>query len=107
MNRKHTSFDVGLAAAETIAWRMPILFWGMMAPTSKSNSEIVGMMAEKQLAAAQGLIAAQAEMMKLAMTPWWKWSKLSPERAASRVFEAAAAPAARKAKANAKRLRRR
>ncbi len=107
MKRKHTALDVGLAAAETIARRMPVLWWGMVAPTSKSNSEIVGMVAEKQLAAAQGLIAAQAEMMKLAMTPWWKWGKVSPERAANRVIEAATGPATRRVKANAKRLRRR
>ena len=107
MNHKHTPFDVGLAAAETIARRMPVLWWGMVAPTSKSNAEIVGMVAEKQLAAAQGLIAAQAEMMKLAMTPWLTWGKVSPERAANRLIEAATGPAARKVKANAKRLRRR
>lgn len=104
---KHTPFDVGLAAAETIARRMPVLWWGMVAPTRKSNSAIVEMVAEKQLAAAQGLIAAQSEMMKLVLTPWWTWGKVSPDRAANRVIAAATGPAARKVKANAKRLRRR
>lgn len=106
MKHKHTPFDVGMAAAETIARRMPVLWWGMVAPTPKSNAAIVGMVAEKQLAAAQGMIAAQAEMMKLALRPWWTWGQVSPDRAAGRIFEAAAAPAARKVKANAKRLRR-
>ena len=107
MKTKHTPFDVGLAAAETIARRMPVLWWGMLAPTQKSNAEIAGMVAEKQLAFAQGLIAAQAELMKAAMTPWWRWPALKPATIAARMAEAAAAPAARKVKANAKRLRRR
>ena len=105
--RKHTAFDVGMAAAETIARRMPVLWWGMTAPSAKSNAEIAGMVAEKQLAFAQGVIAAQTEVMKLAMTPWWQWPRVKPERIATRLAEVAAAPAARKAKANAKRLRKR
>ena len=104
---RHKPFDVGIAAAETIARRMPALWWGMVAPTQKSNAEIAGMVAEKQLAFAQGVIAAQTEMMKLAMTPWWQWPRLKPERIAAQVAAAAIAPASRKVKANAKRLRKR
>lgn len=99
MGKRHTPFDVGMATAETLAHRLPILWWGMVSPTPKSNAEITRMVVEKQLAFVEGIMAMQIELVRQAMTPWWQWS-------GSDAHHAAVAPAARRVKANAKRLRR-
>ena len=106
MGKRHTAFDVGMATAETLAHRLPILWWGMVSPSPAGTAEITKMVVEKQQAMAEGIAGAQAEIVKLAMTPWWLWHRLSPQASAERISHAATAPASRRVKANAKRLRR-
>ena len=105
MGKRHTTFDVGVATVETLAHRLPILWWGMVAPTPKSNAEINKMVVEKQMAIAEGLAGMQTEMFRQAMTPWWLWHTLSPQDQAQRISDAATDPSSRRVKANARRLR--
>ena len=105
MSRRHSAFDVGIAAAETIARRMPIIWWNAVSPTRSSKAEVAAMVAEKQKAATDGALAMQAEMLKLAFSPWWLLTNKSAWRAMQRVADAGAAPASVRAKSNAKRLR--
>ena len=93
-------FEDGLAAAMTIGQRLPILWWGMVSPSPSANAEARRMVSEKQLAFAEGMMGAQAELMKLAMTPWWLWTR----NAAAAVSHAATGPASRQVRANARRL---
>jgi len=95
---RHSPAEVTLAAAETIARRLPVLWWGLMWPSPAAHAEVRHMVIEKQLAAAEGLVAVQAQWLKLMLTPWWHWPSAG-------LAEAAAAPAARRVKANARRLR--
>ena len=98
MGKRYSPFEVGLAAAETMAHRLPILWWGMVAPTPRSNAEIARMVVEKQMAFAEGVVAMQSEMLRQALRPWWQWS-------GSAAHHAATAPSSRRVKANARRLR--
>lgn len=102
---RHSPYDVGIAAVETIARRLPIMWWGMMSPTASSNAEMSKMVIEKQMAVAEGMVAMQAEMFKIAMRPWWLWSMASHHSDADGMMQAAMAPAARRVKANVRRLR--
>jgi hypothetical protein len=105
MGKRHTAFDVGMATAETLAHRMPILWWNVLAPSAAGNAEISKMVVEKQHAFIEGMAGAQAEIVKLAMTPWWLWHTLTPHGSAQRISDAATDPSSRRVKANAKRLR--
>ena len=105
MGRRHTSFVVGMATAETLAHRLPILWWGMVSPSPAGTAEITRMVVEKQQAFAEGMAGAQTEILKLVTTPWWLWHTLTPHGAAQRISDAATDPSSRRVKDNARRLR--
>jgi hypothetical protein len=107
MARRHTIFDMGLATAETLSHRLPMLWWGMISPGSANSAEMVKMVVEKQMAFADTVVAAQMEMFKWALQPWWGWSAATHHTAADAAMQAMMAPSARRVKANALRLRRR
>ncbi|WP_373502583.1 hypothetical protein [Aestuariivirga sp.] len=104
---RHSHYDTSLAAAETIARRMPIIWWGMVSPTSASHAEMVKMVVEKQMAMAEACFAFHTEMFKAALSPWWNMSAEAHAKAADGMMQAVMAPSSRRAKANALRLRRR
>ena len=106
MKRRHTPFSVGIATAETLAHRLPVFWKGILQPTPAGNAAITEMIVEKQAAFTEGVIAMQAEMLKQSFRPWWMWSAQQSQNAAHDLAHAAAAPAAKKVKANARRLRR-
>ena len=106
MSKHHTPFDVALATAETLAHRLPILWWGMVAPSPKGNAEISKMVVEKQMALAEGIHGLQMEMVKQALRPWWLWTVQQTHDAVSDLAHAATSPASLRVKANAKWLRR-
>ncbi|WP_395661235.1 hypothetical protein [Aestuariivirga sp.] len=96
---KHSPFDMGLSAAEVIARRMPVIWWGMVNPTAASQAEMTRMVIEKQLAFAEACVAMQVEMFRLMLAPWRPASS-------GRLVQAVLAPAARRVRANKRRLRR-
>ena len=96
--------ETQLAAVETISRRLPILWWAAVWPSPSAHAEARKMIVEKQVAFAEGLIAVQAELMTLAFRPWWHLRPL--HESIHDVAHAAAAPAVRRVKANARRLRR-
>jgi hypothetical protein len=102
---RHSPYEVGIATAETIARRLPILWWGMVFPGGGNQAEITKMVIEKQMALAESVFALQAEMFKMALRPWWQWSAASHRSDADGMMQAAMAPAARRVKANVRRLR--
>ena len=93
----------------TLWYRWPILLAaGAAPPAARDAAELNRMVTEKLAAAAQGMIAGQAEAMRLgfaAMTGQLPPKRL-PEAPAS-IAHAALRPAFRKVKSNAKRLPRR
>lgn len=105
MAKRHTVLDVGMATAETLAHRLPVFWQGILSPSPKGNAAITEMIVEKQVAFAQGMMAMQAEMLKQAYRPWWMWTAKQSQDAAGDLVHAATAPASRKVKANARRLR--
>jgi len=94
-------------AAETIARRMPILWGQALSPTPEGQREVTRMVAEKQQAMVDGLVAAQMQMMQEAMRFWVNpfATPSSTGRAAARIANAASAPARKTVRANVKRLR--
>jgi len=96
-------------AGITLWYRWPILLAaGAAPPAARDAAELNRMVSEKLAAAAQGMIAGQAEAMRLgfaAMTGRLP-AKRIPDASAS-IAHAALRPALRKVKANAKRLPRR
>ena len=106
MKRRHTPFSVGIATAETLAHRLPVFWQGIMTPSPKGNAAITEMIVEKQVAFAEGMMAMRAELLKQSFRPWWMWTAQQSQNAAHDLAHAAAAPAAKKVKANARRLRR-
>jgi hypothetical protein len=96
---RHSPVDVGVSAAEVIARRLPVMWWGMINPTAAAQAEMMKMVVEKQMAFAEACFAVQVEMFRMLMMPWRR-------PAPRRIAEAALAPAARRVKANARRLRR-
>lgn len=95
---KHSAFDMGVSAAEVIARRLPGMYWGMVSPTAASQSELIRMVVEKQMAFAEACFAVQTELFLMMMTPWGGDH--------DRLMQAALAPSARRVKANLRRLRR-
>jgi hypothetical protein len=95
---KHSPFEMGLSSAEVIARRLPGMWLGLISPTPASQSELMKMVVEKQMAFVEGCFAMQTEMFKM---------MLSPQEAGShdRLMQAALAPSARRVKANLRRLR--
>jgi hypothetical protein len=96
---KHSAVEMGLSAAEIVARRMPVIWWGMLNPTAASRSEMTKMVVEKQMAFAEACFAMQIEMLRIMTAPFAPVS-------ADRMMQAALAPAARRVKANVRRLRR-
>ena len=96
--------ETQLATAETISRRLPILWWAAMWPSPSAHAETRKMVVEKQVAFAEGLIAMQIELMTMAFRPWWS-PRLAQEALQDLVY-AASAPAVRRVRANARRLRR-
>jgi len=88
---------MSLSSAEVIARRLPGMWWGMVSPTPASQSELVNMVVEKQMAFVEGCFAVQTEMFKMMLAPL--------EGSHDRLMQAALAPSARRVKANLRRLR--
>ena len=98
MSRRHSIFSMGLATAETLGHRLPMLWWGMVSPAAANSSEMVRMVVEKQMAFAETCVAMQIEAFKLMWQPWGAAT-------AEGFMQAALAPSARRVKANVRRLR--
>ena len=96
---RHSHIEMGFSAAEIIARRLPVIWWGMVNPTASSQAEITRMVVEKQMAFAESFVAVQAELLRVMLAPWTPAST-------DRLMQAALAPAARRVKANRRRLRR-
>ena len=94
---RHSPFEMGLSSAEVIARRLPGLWWGMFSPSAASQSELVKMVVEKQMAFAEGCFAVQTEMFKMMVAP--------TGGSHDRLMQAALGPSARRVKANLRRLR--
>jgi hypothetical protein len=98
--------DTTAAAAETIMRRMPIMWWQMLSPTAEGQAEMNRMVAEKQKAVLDGMLAAQGQMMKEVFRFWTTpLTTTSSNQAGQRIMDAATAPARRTVNANVKRLR--
>ena len=102
--KKH--LESNAAAAETIMRRLPIMWWQLMMPTPTGEAEMQRMVAEKQKAFVDGMVAAQTQMFKEVFNFWTTPLPLQDSKATSRIIDAATAPARRTVKANVKRLRR-
>jgi hypothetical protein len=101
-----------LSAAEVIARRMPVLWWAMAAPNAARQGEVARMVTEKNAAFVEGLIAAQFQAGREALDFWTRAmtgrnGHDAVAQSASRILSAAAGPATRRVKANARRLRKR
>jgi hypothetical protein len=96
---KQTHIEMGLSAAEIIARRMPVIWWGMWSPTASSQAEMTKMVVEKQMAFLEACFAVQVEMFRMMLAP------VTPA-SGDRLMQAAIAPAAKRVKANVRRLRR-
>jgi len=96
--KKHSAFEMGVSSAEIIARRMPVIWQGMMSPTAATQSEMIKMVVEKQMAFAETCVAMQMEAFKLMWSPWSAGT-------AGQIMQAALAPSAKRVKANVRRLR--
>ena len=96
---RHSPLELSVSAAEIVARRMPVILSGMVSPTAATHAEITRMVVEKQMALVETCLAVQAELFRMMLGPWTPAS-------ADRLMQAAIAPAARRVKANARRLRR-
>jgi hypothetical protein len=105
--RGHLPLDTAVATAETLTYRLPVFWKAMLAPTPASSAAIAEMIVEKQVAFAHGVVAVQAELLRQAFRPWWLWTVSQRQSAANDLAHAALAPASRRVKTNARRLRRR
>jgi hypothetical protein len=95
-----------------MASRMPILFYEAMNPDPSRRSETNRMVAEKMAAAQEGMLAAQialghAMAENMAAIAFGQTPKATPRKTAQAMVNASLAPAARRVKANAKRLAKR
>lgn len=94
-----------LATAQVLAWRLPMLGLAATAPTPRRTLEMQRMLAEKQVALASGLWAAQTAVA----TGWFGfWTSGADPAAAARLVDSAQsaflAPGRKTLKANARRL---
>jgi hypothetical protein len=96
---RHSHIEMGFSAAEIIARRLPLIWWGMISPTASSQAEMTKMVVEKQMAVAEAFVAVQAECFRMMLAPWTPAST-------DRLAQAALASAAKRVKANLRRLRR-
>jgi len=95
---------IAVASFETIARRMPILWWAACTGSPAAQAEARRMVVEKQMALADAMVAVQVEWMKAL---WRPWTVERQRDLFGNVVQAAAAPVARRVKANARRLGRR
>jgi heme A synthase len=92
-----------------IASRLPILFYESLNPDPSRRNETNRMVAEKWAAAGEGVLAAQVALGKamaetMAAVAFGQVPRATPRRTAEAMVKAGLAPAARRVKANAKRL---
>lgn len=95
-----------IAAAQVLSFRLPMLWAMAFSPTPERRAEAVRMIAEKQMAVAEGLNAAALS----ALATWMKLAagaRISGPAATARLVNAAARPGERRLRANARRLSRR
>lgn len=104
---RHSPYDMWFHAAETIGWRLPIIWQGLLRPTAASQAEMSRMVTEKHMAAAEAAMAVQASLLKAAFVPWWMWTARAQQDAMDGMMQVALKPSAKRVKANAARLRRR
>lgn len=95
-----------------IASRMPILFYEALNPDPSRRNETNRMVAEKMAAAQEGMLAAQialghAVAENMAAFAFGQTPKATPRKTAHAMMNAGLGPAARRVKANAKRLSKR
>ena len=99
-------FTTAFAAAQVLAYRLPMLWAMTLSPTPARRAEAVKMIVEKQMAVAEGInaaaLAALAQWMKVA-----SGQSLPVETVSARIVEAAVRPGRRRVRANARRLGRR
>ena len=96
---RHSAVEMGFSTAEIVVRRMPVIWWGMSRPTASSQAGMTRMVIEKQMAFAEACMAVQGEILRMMLAP------VTPA-SGGRLIEAALAPAARRVKANVRRLRR-
>ncbi len=92
-----------------MASRMPILWAEALNPDPGSRSETNRMMSEKMAAVQEGVVAAQTTFGHAMLETWaalafGQLPKATPHNTADAMMWAGLAPAARRVKANAKRL---
>jgi heme A synthase len=92
-----------------VASRMPILFYESLNPDPSRRNETNRMVVEKLAAAQEGMLAAQvafgrAVAENMAAFAFGQVPKATPRKTAQAMMNAGLAPAARRVKANAKRL---
>ncbi len=92
-----------------IASRLPIIFYESLNPDPSRRNETNRMVAEKWAAASEGVLAAQVALGKAVAENWaalafGQLPAATPRRTAQAMMQASLAPAARRVKANAKRL---
>jgi hypothetical protein len=95
-----------LAAAQVLAFRLPMLWVMTWNPTPARRAEALRMIVEKQMAVTEGLNAAAFAVF----IQWMKFASgrnISVETASQRVLRAASRPAARRVRGNARRLAKR
>jgi hypothetical protein len=105
-------FDLGAAALDTgvtLCFRWPILMAACSSQLKRQDAtEIRRMVTEKMFAATQGVVQSQFELSRLAVqATTGTLSSKDIGNATASIMSAAARPALRTVKANAKRLRRR
>jgi hypothetical protein len=102
-----STWETSIAAATTIAARMPILFAAATSGSPKAMREARRMCTEKHTAAVEGAIAAGQEWMRLWMRAGAMGSWVEAQQGMSQIMRAAMGPANRVCRANAQRLTRR
>jgi hypothetical protein len=102
-----SAWETSIAAATTIAARMPILFTAATRGSPKAMREARRMCIEKHTAALEGAIAAGQEWMRFWMRAGTMGSWADVQQNMSQIMRAAIAPADRACRANALRLTRR
>jgi hypothetical protein len=109
MTSKNTDLSGLWLAPFVVAARMPILWYEALNPDPASRDETNRMVVEKLAAAQEGLVAAQAAFGQAAAESaaammFGRLPRNTPRSTAQAMVQASLAPAARRVKANAKRL---
>lgn len=107
MSQRHTLFGMGQDTLDTLSRRLPMMVFSPWPPSAALQAEMAKMMIEKQMAFLDTCFALQTEAVKAMVQPWWTLGAAAQAKAADAAIQAALAPAGRRVKANARRLRRR